>query len=523
MPPPNQQQPNAGQGQQQVPPANQQQQIPAPDPTQEALNRLMGMLRQYPHYAQALDPLTGRMVYPRLVPTPMRPLDVAQEHPLDYTTPQTIKFYNTGIGKLAGDAFDGSMLFTWLIKVQDKALMMAWVDILTIDDKVLTTSFSEITMERVRAHAQAIHEEGGRAAQNSTMLLTCLKNSITTTVYTKVYLQKPRYVITLIRQPKNVEVEDGVCFLKVVIDAYHSNTRSSTVEVRKQIAHLDVYMRDVAKGDVINLCAHTRSLLYELNAAGETTLDLVSNLIMALQRAPDANFQRWFSNQIDLWSVRQRDWKEDGSDLMEEAELFYKEAKQTNKWGKKVPNADTMYAFQATTEDDEPEEERKPKPHKGHQSELAALTAQLKQFNNNNKWEKWDKDSSGKHDEPKYKWKLKAPKDGESTTKMVQVEGKNKKYHWCDYHRSWTIHSPRECKRQPIGRNKGKSAPRKTKKFSKKRAYMDAKAAIAALAHQESMEDDSNTSASDSDNNSNTSYTVDGRYYSDEEGNSDSS
>ena len=524
-----QQQPNIPQGQQNVPGPGQQQQAPAPqgppvpDPTQEALNRLMGMLRQYPHYAQALDPITGNLIYPRLVPTPMRPMDVAQEHPLDYTTPQTIKFYNKGIEKLAGDPFDGTLLFTWLIKVQDKALMMAWTRILTIDDKLLTTNFSEISLDRVRAHAQLIQEEGGRAAQNSTMLLTCLKASITNAVYTKVYLLKKTYIITLIRQPKDVEIEDGLCYLKVVIDAYHSNTRSSTVEVRKQIAHLDVYMRDVAKGDVINLCAHTRSLLYELDAAGETTLDLVSNLIMALQRAPDANFQRWFSNQIDLWSVRQRDWKEDGSDLMEEAELFYKEAKQTNKWGKKVPNADTMYAFQATTEDDEPEEERKPKPHKGHQSELAALTAQLKQFNNNNKWEKWDKDSSGKHDEPKYKWKLKAPKDGESTTKMVQVEGKNKKYHWCDYHRSWTIHSPRECKRQPIGRNKGKSAPRKTKKFSKKRAYMDAKAAIAALAHQESMEDNSNTSASDSDNNSNTSYTMDGRYYSYEEGDSDSS
>ncbi len=58
-----------------------------PDATQEAMNRLMGMLRQYPHYAQRLDPLTGRMIYPRLVPTPMRPLEVAQEHPLDYTNP----------------------------------------------------------------------------------------------------------------------------------------------------------------------------------------------------------------------------------------------------------------------------------------------------------------------------------------------------------------------------------------------------------------------------------------------------
>jgi hypothetical protein len=329
--------------------------------------------------------------------------------------------------------------------------------------------------------------------------------------------------LTLIRQPKNIEIEDGICFLKVVIDAYHSNTRSSTIGVRKQIAHLDVYMRDIAKGDVSNLCAHTRSLLHELNAAGETTQDLISNLIMAMQKAPDGNFQRWFSNQIDLWSVRKKDWKEVGSDLMEEAELFYKEAKQTNKWGKKVPNVDTMYAFQATTEDDKPKEDRKPRSHKDNRSDLAALTAQLKQFNNNNKWDKWDKDNNGKHDDPKYRWKLKAPKDGESTTKMVQVEGKNKKYHWCDYHKSWTIHSPRECKRQPMGKSKEKNATRKTKKFNKKKAYMDAKAALATLAQQESMEEDSKTSASDRDNNSNTSYTMDGRYYSYEEGDSDSS
>ncbi len=128
---------------------------------------------------------------------------------------------------------------------------------------------------------------------------------------------------------------------------------------------------------------------------------------MALQKTPDANFQRWFSNQIDLWSVRQRDWKEDGSDLMEEAELYYKEAKQTNRWGKKVTNVDAMYAFQAPTEDDEPEEDRKPKPRKGNYTELAALTAQLKQFNeHNSKWEKWEKDKSGIHGDPTYKWKL---------------------------------------------------------------------------------------------------------------------
>ena len=117
---------------------------------------------------------------------------------------------------------------------------------------------------------------------------------------------------------------------------------------------------------------------------------------------------------------------------------------------------------------------------------------------------------------------MKPPRDGESTSKMVQVEGKNKKYHWCDYHKSWTIHSPKECKRHPVGK-RGKKIPRKTNRFSKRKAYMDVKAAIAALAQEISMEDDSNTSASDEDDNSNTSYTVNGKNYSDEEEGSDSS
>ncbi len=39
-------------------------------------------------------------------------------------------------------------------------------------------------------------------------------------------------------------------------------------------------MRNVAKGDVTKLCEHTRELMFELNAAGETTNDLLANLLM---------------------------------------------------------------------------------------------------------------------------------------------------------------------------------------------------------------------------------------------------
>ncbi len=124
-------------------------------------------------------------------------------------------------------------------------------------------------------------------------------------------------------------------------------------------------------------------------------MDLLTNLLTALMKAPDSNFQRRLSNQMDLWSVRKKDWKDDGSDLMEEAELYYKEAKSTRSWGKKSSNVDTMamYAFQATEDSTDEtdwksayENELKKAATASLRcdtdalSEVAAFTAQLKQF-----------------------------------------------------------------------------------------------------------------------------------------------
>jgi hypothetical protein len=57
---------------------------------------------------------------------PMRPLDVARNMYLDYSVVQSIKFYNKGVEKLPGEAFNGKLLLTWLIQVQDKANMFTW-------------------------------------------------------------------------------------------------------------------------------------------------------------------------------------------------------------------------------------------------------------------------------------------------------------------------------------------------------------------------------------------------------------
>jgi len=50
-------------------------------------------------------------------------------------------------------------------------------------------------MKEVRAHAQAYQDRSSREAQNSEMLIQCLKASITRMVYNKIYLQREKYII----------------------------------------------------------------------------------------------------------------------------------------------------------------------------------------------------------------------------------------------------------------------------------------------------------------------------------------
>jgi len=430
---------------------------------------------------------------------PMRPLDVARTSYLDYTKTQSIKFYNKGCEKLSGEPFNGKMLLTWLVQVQDKARMFTWIPIMTIKGKLLTQQFADISMEEVREHAQVYQDRAARDAQNAEMLIQCLKASISRKVYNKVYLQKEKYTIT--RRNTHEVVEDGVCFLKTIIDNYYSNTRSSTKQIRKQLAQLNYYMRNVAKGDVSRLCEHTRELIYELNAAGETTNDLLANLIEALKEAPDVNFQRWLSNQVDLWSMRKLDWKQDGSDLMDEAEVYYQEAINTHRWGKKTHKQDVVYAFK--TEESESEVEKQPS--NSYEDTIKALAAQMKEYAEAYT-AKWGNPSTS--DDKKYAWKLIPPKDNEPSEKRMYTDGKSKVYHWCPHHLQWTIHSPSECKRQP-SRMRKKNIFKKANKAKKKKedfrlkksAYLQAKAAYQACLLDSDEDEESSNSDNDEDSN----------------------
>jgi hypothetical protein len=73
--------------------------------------------------------------------------------------------------------------------------MYTWTSILTVKGKLLTQNFTEITTEDVRTQAQVYQDKSSREAQNSEILIQCLKASITRSVYNKVYLQREKHII----------------------------------------------------------------------------------------------------------------------------------------------------------------------------------------------------------------------------------------------------------------------------------------------------------------------------------------
>jgi hypothetical protein len=148
----------------------------------------------------------------------------------------------------------------------------------------------------------------------------------------------------------------------------------------------------------------------------------LQTLIEALKEAPESNFQRWLSNQVGLWSMRKLDWKQDGSDLMEEAEIYYQEAINTHKWGRKSHKPDVHYALKSTASEDEGTEVEKAEDEsKKYQDEINALTAKLKEYTTAYT-ARWSGLNEVNHDK-KYAWKRIPPKDGDPVIKKVHVNG----------------------------------------------------------------------------------------------------
>ena len=99
-------------------------------------------------------------------------------------------------------------------------------------------------------------------------------------------------------------MNDGVCFLKSIIDHTYTNTLSNADIARGNLSSLDLYIEYLPKSDVTKMNEHIKENQKELEAAGQHTTDLIINLFKGYGKAKDKTFCQWIQRKKDDYMER---------------------------------------------------------------------------------------------------------------------------------------------------------------------------------------------------------------------------
>jgi hypothetical protein len=194
-------------------------------------------------------------------------------------------------------------------------------------------------------------------------------------------------------------------------------------------------MRTLEDSNIVKFNQYVKDNVQELTAAGETTLDLLVNLFNGYREAKDKPFRDFVTQTENDWLFRWTVLANDGLALMGRTSNYYQDHMKRGLWLRPDEMQENILALKALQQQ-----------HNTYRRNPTAAKP-----NRANSKSKKDKD-----------WKTKAPRKGESTTKSITIQGKVYVYHWCPYHRKWTIHQPKDCLLKKKDTEKGGSKKEKT-------------------------------------------------------------
>jgi hypothetical protein len=238
---------------------------------------------------------------------------------LDYTKPEHIKIYRSGIKQVSENQYDceAEGLYQFLKDVQDRAEEMGWSEgILKVtfnggeeDERQdsFMDNYGTITLEQVTESELQYIDEGGRLAQDTYMLYKCLMASLTNEARKKVSLWSNQF-----RIGDENEVS-GVALLKVIIRESHLDTNATTNQIRTKLSSLDSYITTI-DSDIGRFNQYVKLLVQSLTARNQTSSDLLINLFKGYGAVSDETFRAWL--------LRKQDDQEDGTTALTPDELM---------------------------------------------------------------------------------------------------------------------------------------------------------------------------------------------------------
>lgn len=351
---------------------------------------------------------------PPIIRVARTPAQYSQDQPLNFAERNDVTIFKNGCAPLEGDKYDGTKLKMFLAQLANRANQFNWNSqgMLTYGPNHLNllTQYGEITMATVRQQAEQYQPLLDRRCQNSAMMFQCINASITPAVFAKASIDPTRYRLTIPaaqpNQPAEI-VHDGPCFLKAIIDDTYANTATNVALARRNLANLREHIKTIPEYNITLFHQYVKEQLQELEAANETTTDLLVNLFSAYREVPDKQFKGYVQPIQDQHYDGRQPQNANGLTLMTTVENYFKGMIKDGVWMKPDQDQETIIALKAQI--DAKKQSRSPR-------------------------------QGGKD------WHTVPPKLGESKVKTVTVNGKRVTYYWCSHHQRWTVHKPKDCR-----------------------------------------------------------------------------
>jgi hypothetical protein len=324
------------------------------DPQQQWFQALLQQLTDQQallqQQAQQLTALQQQVAQQQQQPTPAAPVfaltpALAQTRVINYSDTAGIKLRKSIISPLV-TPFDGTptKLMQFLDDVKQRASSSGWETVLlTISNQAtpavnynLIASHRMLTIENVRAHAMVYSGQQTRLAQDSFMMFEFLRDLLTDSARSRVSVEASKYVVN--------GIEDGPCYLKVILMKFHVETNVTNFHLRQSLLRLPTTIVDL-KSDVPSFNHYVQDIVKDLAAGGETSTDLLVYLFLAYAAVEDKEFK-------DFIKRRKQDY-DDGKEvitveaLMDQALNKYNQLVQDGTWKAKTPEEQQLIALTA--------------------------------------------------------------------------------------------------------------------------------------------------------------------------------
>ena len=193
--------------------------------------------------------------------------------------------------------------------------------------------------------------------------------------------------------------------LWAIIQRATINVKASAALLRQKLWMAPETLRG-KKYDVQEFNAYIGRILFQLRARGEEAPDTLVHLFSAYKSAPNADFVQYIKHKESLYEEAEIEMTP--QKLMGLAVTKYNTLKEQELWDQEIQAGDEIIA-------------------------LKAEIALLKQQNSR-------KPEQKRKNDDRFAWKEKKVAGKETLVKN------SKTYHWCPYHKAYTIHKPDDCR-----------------------------------------------------------------------------